>query len=146
MIAKRRQFSESHLSCEAMSETNKYSFKTLLQHISLLAINPFLLLWPPVRHVSSLWWTWKERQLRNKANIARQPSTFLFGALVVGVQRDFGLECTGKMFEFHYWIVTNNKQQSRTLWTSRAMFHAAMMSFIFPMKNKLNDKEQRFPE
>ena len=27
MIAKRRQFSESQLSCEAMSETNKYSFE-----------------------------------------------------------------------------------------------------------------------
>ena len=48
MIAKRRQFSESQLSCEAMSETNKYSFETLLQHISLLAMNHSLLLRAPV--------------------------------------------------------------------------------------------------
>ena len=147
MVAQRRQLSESQLSCEAMSETNKYSFETFLQHIHPLQYESFPALLPAVGHIWWLW-AWRERQLRNKATIARQPSTLLWTLVSRGT---FGRNAQGKCSSFNIWswLVTNNKVLPYRLLEqySTRPWCPSYLRFQSPMrKKKLNDKEQRFPE
>ena len=117
MIAKRRQFSESQLSCEAMSETNKYSFETLL----------FLLfsILTPCNNESFLAVLTRRRSylvvvgLKGKAATQQShnhPATLslpfrCFGRWCPEGPRvgNSNSECTWKMFEFYFLIMINNK-------------------------------------
>ena len=153
MIAKRRQFSESQLSCEAMSETNKYSFETLLQHINPLRwIIPCCFDQSRPSYLVVVGLKGKAAKQQSHHHPATSSLPFrCFGRWSPEGLWDFGSEWTWKMFEFHNLIMINNKDLPWRLLEqcSTRPWCPAYPRFLISNETKkimINDKKQRFPE